>query len=682
VSRNVSLLSLATVVLTLWIGLAVAGLFVADFGESEPEPVDFDETVSVGLTLDEELRLDDDGGELEVDLPQTQVFYSQYPYVVGYWGVEQFVNNHDREGHEQQFGHPMATYVTVYDDYSIELSDESYPVVDGNLRWRSAEDVVYVVESEAETPTGETAIPFEQRNNAESFVESYGGEILSWEAVLAHSFAVDDAETVRERTSDQLAAADERVNKTSEAIERPVSVVVGEDAESVAESEELPADWEAVDTGVETAETVEEGLELADTETTVLITEGTYAEQITVRDTITVAGAGDVHLNGSGDGTVLEVRADNVAVTGLQIDGIGNETPGAAATDDHAHGGHDHDHGEADEDAEWDEDIEDDYASGNAGILVDSAAAVFIQDITVETPASGILMRDSPDAVVRNVTVDGNPDYLDAHMGVVALRSPGIIEESTFRQGLDGVYTHHANEVVVRNNTMVENRMGIHLMHTSDALVANNEISDSITEGIFVMTGPQRNGIVGNEIQNTPTGLDLGGSESYVADNVILGNELGLQLDAVSTVVEHNVIAENDFGVDTRAMLPTNRVTENDFIGNGYHVVASTGPERIWTHDERGNYWEGAVGTTDGETLEKPYSPTDAIDAELHRVGGTPTLSQAPAMDALAGVEGAVSGMRDGEITDRAPLCNPVHAEWLDEHGWSDRQPSCPAETE
>ncbi len=680
-SRNVSLLSLATVVLTLWLALAVAGLFIADFGEGNPEPVDFDETVSVGLTLDEELRLDDDGGELEVDLPQIQVFYSQYPYVVGYWGVEQFVNNHDREGHDQQFGHPMATYVTVYDDLTIELSDESYPVVDGDLRWRSAEDVVYVVESEAETPTGETAIPFEQESNAESFIDSFGGDILSWEEALDYSFAVDDAETVRERTSDQLAAADELVSASSETLERPVSVVVGEHVDSGTESRELPADWEAVDAGVETAETIEDGLALADPETTVLITEGTYEEHVTVRDSVTVAGAGHAHLNGSGDGTVLEVRADNVAVTGLQIDGVGNETPGATATEDHAHGGHDHDHGEAD-DAEWDEDIEDDYASGDAGILVDSATGVFIQDTTVETPSSGILMRDSPDAVIRNVTIDGNPTYLEAHMGVVALRSPGVIEDSTFRQGLDGVYTHHANEVVVRNNTMVENRMGIHLMHTSDALLANNEISDSITEGIFVMTGPQRNGIVGNEIRNTPTGIDLGGSESYVADNIILENDLGLQLDAVSTVVERNVIVDNHFGVDTRAMLPTNRVTENDFIGNDYHVAGSTGPERIWTHNERGNYWEGAVGTTDGETLGKAYSPTDAIDSELHRVGGTSALSQAPAMDALAGVEGAVSGMRDGEITDRAPLCNPVHADWLDEHGWSDRQPSCPAETE
>ncbi len=680
-SRNVSLLSLATVVLTIWIALAVAGLFIADFGESEPEPVGFDETVSVGLTADEELRLDDDVGDLEVDLPQAQVFYSQYPYVVGYWGVEQFVNNHDREGHDQQFGHSMATYVTVYDDQSIELSEDSYPVVDGNLRWRSAEDVVYVVESDARTQSGETAIPFEQESNAESFVDSFGGDILSWEDVLDYPFDVDDAETVRERTSDQLAAADELVTENSDMLERPVSVVVGEDAESVTESEEFPGEWDAIDE-VETAETVEAGLERADSETTVLITEGTYEEHVTVRDSVTLAGAGDAHLTGSGDGTVLEVLADNAAVTGLQIDGVGNETPGADATEGHDHGGHDHDHGEADEDAEWDEDIEEDYAEGDAGILVDSATGVLIQDTTVETPASGILMRDSPDAVVRNVTIDGNPNYIESHMGVVALRSPGVIEESTFKQGLDGVYTHHSNEVIIRNNTMVENRMGIHLMYTSDALLAHNEISDSITEGIYVMTGPQRVGVVGNKIQNTPTAIDLGGSEYYVAENKILGNDLGMQLDSVSTVVERNVIADNYFGIDTRSMLPTNRVTENDFIGNNYHVAGSTGPERIWTHNERGNYWEGAVGTTDGETLDKAYSPTDAVDSELHRVGGTPTLTQAPAMDALAGVEGAVSGMRDGEITDRAPLCNPVNADWLDQNGWSDRQPSCPGETE
>lgn len=686
-SRNVSVLSLIAVVVVLWVALAAAGLLFVDFGESDPEPVAFEDTVAVGLTLDEELRLEDPGDGtqdlpwedergLTVDLPRMQVFYSEYPYVVGYWGVEQFVNSQDRAGHDQQFGHPMTTYVTVYDDQNVELNDESLPVAEDDLRWHAAEDAVYVVDSEARTPTGETVIPFEQRHNAESFVGSYGGEIISWEAVLDYPFAIDDAETVRERTADQLAAADELVNETSELLDRPVSVVVDDTTSGDAASDRVPDDWTVDPAGIETAKTVEAGIELAEPETTVLVADGTYTENVTVTTTVTLAGVGDARLNGTGDGTVLDVHADQTAITGLSIDGVGDDVPEGT--------GHDHDHGggSADPDAEWDEEIEEEYASGDAGILVENASGVFVQDTTVETPSSGLLFRDSPGAVVQNVTVDGNPDYLSAHMGIVALRSPGVIEESTFRQGLDGVYTHHSNEIVIRNNTLVENRIGIHLMHTSDALLAGNRMVDSITEGIYVMTGPERNGIVDNYVENTQTGINVGGSESYIADNVLRGNTLGLQLDAVSTVVERNIILNNSFGVESWAMLPTNRVTENDFIGNDYHVSDSFGAERIWTHDGVGNYWEGAVGTTDGTTLDRTYSPTDGVDSELHRVDGTPALTQAPAMDALAGVEGAISGMRDGEITDRAPLCDPVHADWLHEHGWTEYRPSCPSTAE
>lgn len=659
-SRTVSVKNVLTVVIIVYVALAAAGVFVADFGDSTPEPVSFDDTVSLGLTLEDELRLEDD--EQDVSLPQAQVFYSQYPYVVGYWGIEQFSHTHEREGHSQQFGYPMAIYVTVYDETSLERSDESLPITERSPRWYPAEDAVYVVESAIETPAGETAIPFEERTAAETFVESFGGDVVSWEDVLEWEFDVDDAETVRDRTANQHAHADELVSTADTLLERPIDVVVGEDIQN---------------DSVHTAETIQAGIETASPGTTVLVTNGTYNEHVTVSKSVTVLGENNVTIQGDETGTVFRVTADDVAIQGLSIAGVGNETPGAGATEDHAHGGHDHDHGETDDDEEWDAAIEDEYASGDAGIAFDTAPGGLISDVTIDTNASGIMLSDSEETVVRDVTVNGNPEYLQAHMGIVAMRSPGVIQDSTITAGLDGVYTHRADGVVVRNNTMSENRMGIHLMHTSDALLANNTIVDSITEGIFVMTGPQHNGIVGNEIRNTPTAIDLGGSESYVASNVLLNNDLGIQIDAVSSVIEQNVIANNRFGVDTRAMLPTNRVSENNFVGNDRHVARSTGPERIWTHEERGNYWEGAVGTTDGEIVDRQYSPTDDIDGNLHRTDGTPTLAQAPVIDAIAGVEDAVSGMRDGEITDTAPLCGPVHAEWFAENGWGELDPQC-----
>lgn len=662
--EGVRLRTVIGIILTLYLLAAVAGLFAFDFGEGDPDPVEFDETVTVGLTLESELQLAADNEA--VTLPRAQVFYSQYPYVVGYYGVERFVAERQNPGHDRQFGHPTAIYVSTYDEGHVSLTDAGYPVLNETVSaeepeptaettdghdhghaappgtWETAESATYVVGSEARTPAGSTAIPFSDGANADDFIDAYGGEALSWDAFLDYPVEIDDAETVRNRTATQQTHADQLVTAVTEATNRPVETTV--------------------------IESVQASIDDAPDDSAVLIPAGTYHEHVTVDRPITLVGEPGTELVGDGTGTVIELTADEAAVSNLAVSGVGNETPGAAATEGHDHG-HDHDHGNGDEDEDWDDAIEDEYATGDAGILVDEAANAFIRDVTIETPASGVMLRNSPDSVVQNISVTGNPNYVEGHMGVVAMRSPGVIEGSTIRAGLDGVYTHDADGIVVRNNSMSANRMGVHLMHTSEALLADNEITNQTSAGIFVMTGPTANALTGNHISDTPRGIDLGGTDSYVADNLLIENDRGIQIDATGTVIERNRIVDNDIGTSTRALLATNRVTNNDFVGNDRHVGSSTGPERIWTHNETGNYWSGAVGTTDGTTLDRQYSPTDSIDAALTHVDGSPTLVESPARDALLGFEGAISGLRDGEIVDTAPLCAPVHTDWFEQDG-------------
>jgi len=262
-------------------------------------------------------------------------------------------------------------------------------------------------------------------------------------------------------------------------------------------------------------------------------------------------------------------------------------------------------------------------------------------------------------------------------MGVVLMRSPAVVEDSSFMHGLDGVYTHRADGSVIRDNEMTENRMGVHLMHTSDTVLANNTITEQRSTGIFVMTGPERNAVLGNELTDNPTGIDIGGTDSYVAGNVLHDNTVGLRADGTATIIEENTIVSNRLGLETWAVLPTNRVVANDFVDNDRHV-RSIGPLRIWAHDGVGNYWEGAVGSADDGVLNRPYSPTDGIDSQLHRVDGTPTIAQAPALDALDWVEQGLSGLRSGDVIDDSPRCRPVNDEWLDDHGYT-TVPHCEA---
>jgi len=630
--------------------VAAVGLFTIEFGATEPEPASFDDTVAVGLSLEDESWLE--GERTEVDLPRVQTFYSEFPYVVGYYGVEAFAATHGEDRYERLFGYPLAVYVTAFDADALELSHDGLPTAGGEYEWISAEEAFYVTDSGAHTPAGPTVVPFESEAAAEAFRDDHGGTVESWETVIDSQFGTDDAETVRERVTDQHREADERVTDAQRLRDRPVDAVVGEDAE-----------------------TIQDAVDLARPDSTVLVPEGTYYEHVDIEQPVTLAGEGDVSIVGDGNSTVVSVEANESAIYGIEVNGVGGDTPGAGATDDHAHGTHDHDHGNGGDQEAWDAAIEDDYATGDAGIAVDNSTGVLVENVDITTPASGVMLRDSPGAVVRDVSVRGHHDETNAHMAVVGMRSPVVVEHASLTAGLDGVYLHRAEGSVIRDNELIDNRMGIHLMHTSDTLLANNTITDQSSTGLFVMTGPERNAVVDNEIRSSPTGLDVGGTDSYVAGNVLANNTDGLRTDAVTTTFERNLLVDNGVGIHVRSLLPTNRVVDNDFVANDRHV-RSLGQLRVWTHDGTGNYWDGAVGTVDDGSLSRPYTATDPIDSQLHRVDGTPTIAQAPVLDALVRLEEAVSGLRDGEVVDDAPRCEPVHGDWLDRNGYA-IEPNC-----
>lgn len=627
--------------------LVVFGVFTADPASSTPEPVDFEETVSVGLTLEDQRQLDAEASNVE--LPRVQVFYSQYSYVVGYYGVEQFVRFRENPVHEQQFGQPLTVYVTTYDGTGLELTRDRYPRTSSDPTWHDATDAHYVVDSEARTPNGKTVIPFADQERAREFAAEHGGEVIPWQRALEEIEPADEADTVRAGVTEQRQRANDTVSNRRELLDRPAQTVVGEDAQ-----------------------TLTAAIETAPPESTVVVPPGTYETTLEIDKPLTLRGEGDVEIVGDWDGNVVNVTAPNVAIDGVRIRGVGGETPGASATE-----GHDHGAAGTGDDEQWDAEIEDAYATGDAAISTDDADGLLVRDTTIHTDASGIILRDSPDSVVTDITVHGASRFADAHMGVVAMRSPGVIQDSTFRQGLDGVYTHRASGITVRNNTMTDNRMGIHLMHTSGALLADNRITSQAETGIFVMTGPEKNALVGNTIRDAPTGINIGGTDSYVADNLLRENTVGLQLDTTTSIVEGNLLLDNRFGAGSRSMLPTNRVVDNDFVGNDEHISSTAGPVRLWTHDGSGNYWAGAVGVTDGETLDRPYIPTDTIDSALGHENGTETLAQAPVHELLTSVHGSIAGAREGQIIDTAPRCEPVNRDVLEQEGWTDLEPTC-----
>ena len=605
-------MALRVAVLVVCCLLAVVGAasFVVTPGTSGPEPAEFDRTVAMGLTLEERRALD------ERIVPRAQIAYSQYPYVVGYRQIGLAAAAVDDPLVRQQFGYPQVVYVETAPP-DVSLDDSGYLVGEPTDDWIPAAEASFVIDSAARIPSGPTAVAFADEKRAAAFASAHGGEVVGWEARGRFEAASSNGSAARDRIGVQHAAANETVEEATELLDRPVVTVVGEDEP-----------------------TLRAALESAEAGTAVRLPPGTYEGPVEIETSVTLLGE-NATIVGDDNGTVITVVADDVAISGVSITGIGESL--SRDTD-----------GEDDR-ADWDRQTAEAYGYSDAAVTADSVDRLLVTDIEADTPASGIVLRDAERAVIDDVRINGTDDWREGFMGVVAIRSPAVVQDSTFNEGRDGVYTHRSNGVVIRDNRFVHGRFGTHFMYTSNGLFVDNCAIEQELSGVIVMTSPSGIAIADNVVTDTEQGIMTSGSDSYIGGNVVVDTRQAISTSARNSLYADNTVVGNDVGFRASAVFPTSVVVRNDVVDNDRHVRATTGPLRVWSRDGEGNYWSGAEG------LDRRYSPTDPIDGRLHRTDAARTLAAAPIVRGLRTLRGAVPGMRGESVVDAAPRDTPAH---------------------
>lgn len=617
---------LGTLVVVL--GLCGMAFAVQPAGDAGIRPVSFDETLSMGMT-GVDVREAEAAGYA---IPRGQAFYAQYQFVIGYYGVEAMVDQLESGHAVRQFGEPLALYVTEFSDSQPYVTDEEYLAVDNDpgVDWVRADEAVYVVGSDARTPAGPTVVPFERTAGATRFAEKYGGRVVDWKTVRSRDGEQPTVARARQQhlVENRTAWADRRTAATRSLLERPRSVVVGRDAP-----------------------TIQAAVDRAPPNTTVYVPPGSYEEQVTITKPMTLRGAGaQTVIDGGGSGTVVRANASRVAVADLSIRGVGPENLGTG--EGNASG--------------WDAKIQLVYGRGDAGILLSGADGSLVSNVTVETAANGVVLRYSDGTVVDDLTVNGTSEWRDGSMGTLTMYSRAVVQDSTFRGGRDGVYTHRSDALVVRNNEMQGLRYGVHEMYTSGALVRNNTVRET-NAGVIVMTRPRENVILDNDIRNSDTGISLAGDASYVTGNVIVADATGMTIAGTRSMYANNTIVDNGIGIRSDTILPSNRVVENDVAGNDVPATASSGPVAVWTSGGRGNYWAGAPGIdrdSDG-MIDRPYRPADDVDRTLARSPAGPTVARSPGLELLRRAQTVAPGLRRSGVVDTAPLTDPARPDVL-----------------
>jgi len=354
---------------------------------------------------------------------------------------------------------------------------------------------------------------------------------------------------------------------------------------------------------------------------------GTYRGDIILDKPVTLAGSGRPVLLGSGDGSVVRVRAPGVTIEGFDIDG--------------GRGG--------------------DLGRDTAGIHV-AAARVTIRDCRVRDALFGIYLRQSDDALVERTTITGIPDRPPGEVG------SGIHVWNSQRFTLtgnqivgtrDGMYIQSSSNGVVRGNRARDLRYGLHYMFSDDNLFEDNSFETGAA-GTALMYSKRitfrRNRFLRNRGFASVGLLFKACDEVLAEDNLIADNARGIFLEgSYRNTFRRNIVAMSDMALVIYDSSGGNVFEGNAFVGNlsPLSLVGRRTDTRF-----AGNYWsDHGEPDLDGDGIaERPYQLSNVFDHLRGNLTAADLFAQGLAARALGVAERAFPVLDAVPVVDERPL--------------------------
>ncbi len=290
----------------------------------------------------------------------------------------------------------------------------------------------------------------------------------------------------------------------------------------------------------------------------------TYRGDLVIARTVTLHGTGASVIEGTGQGTVVTIEANDAVLDDVAIRHSGRRS----TTED-------------------------------AGIKA-KASRVHMTHVAVEDCLFGIELAPCGECTIENARVRG-PD------GATELRGDGIklweahdaiVRGSVIDYGRDLV-VWYSRGALLDGNIVRHGRYGSHFMYSHDAIVRNSRLEDNVV-GIFVMYSArlraEHNVLAG---AHGPAGMGIGFKESdgvHVDDNWIVANTAGIYLDstprntAQPVVFSHNVLALNDVAIRFLSSQEGLTFASNDFHQNVELAEVEGGGDALGVKFEH-NHW-------------------------------------------------------------------------------------------
>ncbi|MGE5837443.1 MAG: nitrous oxide reductase family maturation protein NosD [Acidobacteriota bacterium] len=357
---------------------------------------------------------------------------------------------------------------------------------------------------------------------------------------------------------------------------------------------------------------------------------GVYQGDLIVDRAVRLVGHGRPRLVGSGAGSVIRIRADDVVIEGFDIDGrLGG-----------------------------------DLSRDSAGIHV-VARRVVVRDCRIARALFGVYLREAHDTVVERTVVEGiqGRDAGDQGSGIHIWNTHRFrLLGNSVRYSRDGFYLQSSSEGRIAGNTVSDVRYGLHYMFSDDNVFEDNIFERSAAGGALMYSKRltfRRNQFVHNR-GFASVGLLLQACDNVTAEaNLIADNARGVFFEGS----HENVFRQNRIAHSDVALVIYDSSARNRFEGNAF--VANLSPlqlvgRRTDTVFDR-NYWSDHDALDfDGDGLaDRAYRLSNVFDHLRGNLTAADLFAQSLGASVLSAAERAFPVLEPIPVLDEHPLARP-----------------------
>lgn len=373
-------------------------------------------------------------------------------------------------------------------------------------------------------------------------------------------------------------------------------------------------------------------LEAAGPHDTIWVRKGHYpiSNTLVISQPLVILGDDGAVLDGLGQRGIMEIFADSVTVAGLTLQHVGKS-----------------------------------YVEDRAAILLEGVSQFRIENNAIYDSFFGVLCKKS-----RLGTIEGNRIWGQA--------------ENEFSSG-NAIHVWYGKQVNVTGNHLKGHRDGIYLEFVDSSEVVGNTSEDNLRYGLHFMFSNhdtyrdnvfRRNGagvavmfskyinMYGNQF------LDNWGASSYglllkeiydgeVHHNQFRRNTVAIHAEGASRLhFERNQIESNGWGLRILGSSLDNVFTENNFLGNTFHVSTNaTQAKNVY----RANYWSDYRGydlDRDGKG-DVPHRPVSLFAYLVERIDASVILMRSNSVALVDLIERVLPTVTPAGLVDETPLMKP-----------------------